>query len=406
SELTTLGAVVEIRGGGTPATDEPRFWNGDIPWVSPKDMKSDEISTSADWITLDAIENSAASLIPPGAVLAVVRSGILARTVPVGVTTRPLAVNQDIKALCPGPRILPRFLFYFLLASEPALLARVSRAATVHRLSTDDLRNLPLTLPPLSEQKRIVAILDEVFEGIRIATANAEKNLANARELDVALIEGFLRDLPSDVQSSIGDVTDMVVGFAFKSRQYTDAPEGVTLLRGDNIVQGALRWEDAKRWPQGDVKPYSDYLLRANDTVIAMDRTWVKAGVKFAQLSEQDLPCLLVQRVARLRCRHDLNHRFLFHLLRSRQFERYVLSIQGGLGVPHISGGQIAAFVFAKPDLAEQGRVAEILDNASEALIAKAEAYRDRLAGVERLKQSILARAFSGQLTATKGLAA
>ena len=112
-KLETLGAIAEFRGGGTPSTDNAQYWDGGIPWISPKDMKSDEVGASIDTITAEAIENSAASLIPKGSILIVVRSGILARTIPVAITTREVSVNQDIEALCPIRTVDNRYLHYF-----------------------------------------------------------------------------------------------------------------------------------------------------------------------------------------------------------------------------------------------------------------------------------------------------
>jgi type I restriction enzyme, S subunit len=175
--LCPLSELVTFRGGGTPSTERAEFWNGEIPWVSPKDMKSDVIADTQDTITLQAINSSATSLIPEGASLVVVRSGILARTVPIAIAGRELALNQDIKALCPKPGLDARYLFYFLRSAESHLLQRVTRGATVHRLGTDDLRNLQIVVPSLAEQKRVVAILDLAFEGIANAAANTERSL-------------------------------------------------------------------------------------------------------------------------------------------------------------------------------------------------------------------------------------
>ena len=91
------------------------------------------------------------------------------------------------------------------------------------------------------------------------------------------------------------------------------------LLRGDNIVQGQLRWEDVKKWPIADTEEYKDYELREGDVVLAMDRTWVKAGIKYAVLSSEDVPCLLVQRTARLRARKTLHPKFLRWLIGSEK---------------------------------------------------------------------------------------
>src|SRR3546814_12575169 len=88
-----------------------------------------------------------------------------------------------------------------------------------------------------------------------------------------------------------------------------------------------------------------------------MDRTWIKSGIKYAVVSEKDVPCLLVQRVARLRCQRTLDSDFLATLIGSKSFEKYVLLIQTGTGVPHISATQIRGFVFPLPSVEEQRRL-------------------------------------------------
>src|SRR6516162_5140810 len=99
----------------------------------------------------------------------------------------------------------------------------------------------------------------------------------------------------------LGDVTDLLTGFPFKSELYTEDPSAPRLLRGDNIAQGVLRWDGVKRWPNNATEGMKEYWLRAGDVVLAMDRPWIEAGLKYAAIRESDLPTLLVQRVARLR---------------------------------------------------------------------------------------------------------
>lgn len=187
----TLGEVCQFRGGGTPSKAVERYWRGDIPWVSPKDVKSEIVSDSIDHISQEAIDGSATSLIPKDSVLMVVRSGILARIVPIAVTGRDLTINQDLKALCPNGAMDARFLYHLLDSKMDELLSMVSRGATVHRLMTEQIRALDFILPPLAEQQRIVGILDEAFTGLATAKANAEKNLQNAR----ALFESHLQSV-------------------------------------------------------------------------------------------------------------------------------------------------------------------------------------------------------------------
>lgn len=93
--------------------------------------------------------------------------------------------------------------------------------------------------------------------------------------------------------TTIGQKVELLTGYPFKSDQYTDSEDDVFLLRGDNIGQGYLRWENAKRWPLEKTVEIKEYFLEEGDIVLAMDRPWIEAGLKFAYLSQKDLPCLL-----------------------------------------------------------------------------------------------------------------
>lgn len=159
----------------------------------------------------------------------------------------------------------------------------------------------------------------------------------------------------------LGDVTNLVTGFPFKSSQYVDDEKAFRLLRGDNIGQGALRWDGVKRWPPDDVENVSEYLLAEGDVVLAMDRPWIEAGLKYAPVRDSDLPCLLVQRVARFRGSSRLDNKFLKFLIGGQAFTNHVLAIQTGTAVPHISGNQIKSFEFFLPSLEEQRLIASIL---------------------------------------------
>src|SRR5687767_13278472 len=97
--MKRLKLLVRFQSGGTPPTTELVYWNGDLPWISPKDMKSLHISDTEDHITEAAVMDSATTAVGEKTALIVVRSGILRHTIPVAVTTRRMAINQDIKAL-------------------------------------------------------------------------------------------------------------------------------------------------------------------------------------------------------------------------------------------------------------------------------------------------------------------
>lgn len=283
----------------------------------------------------------------------------------------------------------------------------VTGFTTVKHISASQIKNIEFPLPPIPEQQRIVAILDQAFADIDKARANAEQNLKNARELfDSYLQQVFSQRGEGWVKSSLGKEIELLTGYAFKSKDYTEHSQGIPLIRGDNVVQGKIRWDGVKRWPQEKVSEYMKYQLAEGDVLLAMDRTWVKAGMKYTKITSNDLPALLVQRVARMRVHSDFDEDYLFHLLGSKLFENYVLSIQTGLGVPHISGKQIEAFQFQKPPLRMQK---EIISNVNQlaADVGRLEiCFSQKLTSLDELKKSLLQKAFSGELTKSKGIAA
>lgn len=122
-----LGEVVELISGGTPSKDRPEFWQGTIPWVSPKDMKSSEIMDAEDHVTQQAFKETTLKLIPTNSVLIVVRGMILAHTIPIRINRVPVAINQDMKALKPIHSLRPEFLQWVLQAQHAALLTKVRR---------------------------------------------------------------------------------------------------------------------------------------------------------------------------------------------------------------------------------------------------------------------------------------
>ncbi len=397
-EIRKIGDVCEIVNGGTPKTNVLDYWDGSNQWITPAEMgkrSTPYIGETARTLTDAGLANSSASLLPPFSV-------ILSSRAPIGhlvINTKPMATNQGCKGLVPRKEIHYQFLYYYLI-SIVDLLNDLGTGTTFKELSGGKLREVPAPLPPLPEQRRIVGILDEAFDAIAKAKANAEKNLLNARELfESHLNEVFFKRGKGWKATKLGAEIDLLAGFAFKSTQYTDHSTAIRLLRGDNIIQGCLRWDDVKKWPANNSAIYQCYLLRKGDVVLAMDRPWVKAGLKHAIISADDLPCLLVQRTARLRGKSNLDNRFLMYLIGSAAFTSHIVGVQTGIGVPHISGQQIKDFEFARPSITEQRHIADNLEALRTETQHLESIYQRKLDALDELKKSLLCQAFTGQLT-------
>jgi len=154
---------------------------------------------------------------------------------------------------------------------------------------------------------------------------------------------------------------NLLTGFPFKSQLFTDNKEDIPLVKGSNVHQGYIDWKDAKRWNFSDFNKYSKFQLEVGDVILAMDRPWIEAGLKYSWIRRNDPPSLLVQRVSRIRGINGLSTSYLRYLIGSSDFTNYIKPIATGINVPHISPDQIRKFKFLLPPLQTQQKIAGIL---------------------------------------------
>jgi type I restriction enzyme S subunit len=186
--------------GGTPSKSVESFWRGTIPWVSPKDMKTDRIFDAEDHITDEAVANSATSIVNIGTLLLVVRSGILRRTIPIALVERPVSFNQDIKAVLPDTTfILPEYLQAIIVGCENRLLEKWSKVgATVESIEHEFFANTYLPLPPIDEQL-------EILEHIQEKSTEIDQVITRAQH-EIELMHEYRTRLISDVVTGQVDV--------------------------------------------------------------------------------------------------------------------------------------------------------------------------------------------------------
>lgn len=207
-----LKRLAKVKGGMTPSKENQTFWGGDIPWVSPKDVKANVLLDSIDHITQEALDQTSISLVPRGAVVVVVRGMILARTVPVATLGVMSTLNQDMKALVPhGEMLRSDYLRDWLRAHEAEMIQLVETAGHgTKKLDTDRLMNLRLPVPALDVQKQLSARVDA--EGVATKTT-----VMRIRD-EITLLQEFRTRLVADVVTGQVDVR----GFA---ATLPDAPE-------------------------------------------------------------------------------------------------------------------------------------------------------------------------------------
>jgi type I restriction enzyme, S subunit len=159
--ISEIGAM---SGGMTPSKDKSTFWDGDVNWFSSKDIKTDELTESELKITRKATQATGLQVYSPGCLVIVARSGILKRTLPVSILRVEGTVNQDLKVLSPFVGGMERYLQIMLRGMTGFILTElVKTGMTVQSLKYEEFEAQPFPLPPLAEQKRIVAKVDELM---------------------------------------------------------------------------------------------------------------------------------------------------------------------------------------------------------------------------------------------------
>lgn len=192
---------------------------------------------------------------------------------------------------------------------------------------------------------------------------------------------------------AIGKMINQLNGFAFKSELFNQDGLGTRLCRGINITRGNMRFDDSNEmfWSDDSID-LSKYLLERGDIVISMDGSLV--GRNFAFVKENDLPLLLVQRVARLRAKSELCQEYLYQWIGSNHFVRYVDSVKTSSGIPHISASQINDFQIFLPPLPEQQKIAAILSKWDELIDTQTKLIEAK----EKQKTSLMQKLLTGEV--------
>ena len=264
-----------------------------------------------------------------------------------------------------------------LLRSKPYVghFAQASDGVRVGQwdLSIPGMRQIPVLLPPKDEQDAIVRFLDWANGRLERAIRAKRKVIALLNEQKQAIIHRavtrgldpsvplkpsgipWLGDIPRHWEVlRLGGLVDLITGFPFASEGFDKNGNGTRLLRGVNVTPSGLRWKDVVYWVREPKDGLDGFAIYQGDIILGMDRPEIAGGIRVSVVQEEDVPALLLQRVARLRVKSRLDARLLLFLLRGRMFSEYMAPIFTGVSVPHLSPGQIRKFKIALPPLEEQ----------------------------------------------------
>ena len=290
----------------------------------------------------------------------------------------------------------PSFWAYALLALDMAKYYYSLGGGVRQSVKFSDFPNELIYRPDLPTQKQISTFLDR-------ETARIDELIAKKERLTFLLkyrAESAREELLWGVGSltKLGHHISILPGYAFSSARFSDNPEHMRLLRGANVGVGEIRWDDTVYWPNEELNGLERFYLSAGDLVMGMDRPWISGGIRVAKITEEDLPCMLLQRVCKITPRSTLDPDYLKSMIESKRFVAYFEPILTGVSVPHISGDQIANFRFPSLSREEQERRMVELDRATRSTSPIIKATELSIHRLREYRAALITAAVTGQI--------
>lgn len=385
-EKTTLGVAFTTVTGGTPAKSNEGFYGDFMPLVKPPELCDSELDSAEDGLS------EAGAAVARTAPLHSILVSCIGNLGKVGLNTIPVAFNQQINAIFPDEdKALPSFMFYQTLScSFKEQLESLASGTTVPIVNKSKFNSIEIVLPPLPEQQRIVAILDEAFEAIAAARANAAQNRQNAK----ALFESYLQSVFSQrgngwVERSFSEVCEISSTLVDpRQEEYLEqihigganieAKTGKLLelrtAREENLISGKFIFDESMVL-YSKIRPYLMKVVRPD----------------FKGLCSADIYPLSPKSGV-------LDRNYLFHMLLSPQFTDYANAGSARAGMPKVNRGHLFSYRCFFPPIEQQIEFAASLDALHEETQCLESLYQRKIDALDELKQSLLQQAFSGYL--------
>lgn len=383
-------------GGGTPSKSNPSFWdNGNVPWLSPKDMGPEVLQGTKMSVTEEAVSGSSAKLVPAGSVTVVTRSGILERTIPVALVPFATTMNQDMKAVVPREGIDPRWVAWGLRAFEPDLLRGTRKAGTtVASIEMPRWYNFRIPVPVLDEQRRIVSILEEYLSHLDAADEELRQALRRVEMIGLSALSVVRRSMGERTLESIGEIADTRLGKMLDSKRQSG--QATKYLRNINV-----------RWGGFDLKDVQETLMTDRD----LERYDINDGDVFACEGGEPGRCAVwrgpsggmsfQKAVHRLRVNDSeiIKPEFLALMLAETIRSGRANKLLTGTTIKHLPQEKLRSIRVPVPDLETQKRVVREFSEVHAFETRMKEIVEQSQRRSAALRRSLLHAAFTGRLT-------
>lgn len=394
-EIKKLGEVCEINIGRTPERGNFKMWDKEKKtenvWLSIADLNNTEngyISDSTEYVSDNAV---------PKMKLVKANTLLMSFKLTIGrcaITKRDLFTNEAIAALPILDKNLDLFfLKYYLENFDWAKLTEGDVKVKGKTLNKEKLKEVPITLPPLEEQKRIVKILDEKFAMLETVKANAKANLQNAKDLFQSQLTKAFSNTTWE-KKRLGDCTS-IIGDGLHGTPKYDENGNYYFINGSNLtITDIVFTPETKRVNETE---YQKYKVELNENTVFLSINGSTLGKRTAFYNNE--PVILGKSACYINVKSNtLNKYFLRHFLNSDIFQEYAWKEKTGAAIPNLGLKAMRDLKIPLPPLSEQKRIVEQLDSLSEKTKALQDIYKKILLDCDELKQAFLQKAFEGEL--------
>ena len=385
--IKTIGAVCKVIAGQSP---EGKYYNKDgngMPFYQGKKEYGEKyIGEPTTWTTVITKEAEANDIL----------MSVRAPVGPINFATQKICIGRGLAAIRAGKLINIDFLYNFLIKHESEIIG--NSGAVFNSINKAQIEAIEIPLPPLPEQQRIVAILDECFAAIAKAKANAEQNLKNAKELFDGYLQGVFENKGGGwEEKSIKELTTVLGDGLHGTPKYTIEGE-YHFINGNNLTDGAIEIkENTKRV---SVEEYNKYKKNLNDRTVLVSINGTLGNVAFYNAEK----VILGKSACYFNLKDTVNKHFVKYVLISPYFLQYAHKEATGATIKNVSLKTMREFIIPLPTLKSQEIIVQKLD-ALNAETKKLEAiYQQKINDLDELKKSVLQKAFAGELVTGKAV--
>jgi type I restriction enzyme S subunit len=393
-QLVKLEKVCRVISGSTPDTNVPEYWGGEIVWITPTDLgllNGNRIVTSARRITKTGYDSCGTEIVDPGAVILSTRAPIGH----LGIASVPLCTNQGCKSFVPSENVDSEFLYYSLKQSVP-ILQKMGSGATFSEISKRQVQNFEILLPPLSQQKRIVAILNEQMWAVEKARD------AKAAQLEVAklLPTAYLRTIFNSTEAQkwprrrISEVCHLLPSKSISTNGDAEVLAITTACLSETGFQ-----DSGLKHARMNAKDSAECRVSPGEVLVARSNTPELVG-RVAMFEGEPKEAVASDLTIRLSPSDAVKPFFLTAYLSFLYLRGHWKERAGGASgsMKKITRRQIQEERVPIPLLLEQRRIETILKEQITGTQRILKALKDQFNNIKKLPAVLLQRAFSGEL--------